>query len=216
MPAGSIVPHPRTPRPTAMTAAPDPQPAPQRMTAEEIARRANALRTELVKFISVHIADASEAEDVFQETCLTAARQADTFEWRGEAEFRGWLYQIARSRISDWMIHAHREKRNVGRREHLPVPDSGSDPLARFPSRRAETPSGALRLRDQLEWWLEQIATHLTEQQAMVLKALVMDGLTFEEVAEATGLTVVNVRQIKSRAISRLKTILSASVLFKK
>src|SRR5262245_50429790 len=55
------------------------------------------------------------AEDIWQETLTQAWRDRAKHEWRGEAAFRAWLFEIAKNRIRDAARGLATAKRGAGR-----------------------------------------------------------------------------------------------------
>ena len=138
------------------------------------------------------LGDAEDAEDAVQETLVRLARNAASF--RGEAKLSTWLYRVARNVCTDRV-------RYEARRPSTPVadiaeihdqPDEG-DPIESHAT--AATVGAAL---DQLD-----------ERSRQLLLLVAVDGLTYAEAAELTGLAVGTVKSRVSRARVQLGELLA-------
>ena len=152
------------------------------------------------------VGDREAADDLAQETLLRAWRALGSFR-RGSA-FYTWLYAIARNQVlSEW-----RRRRSVKGQAMLPIgpgasddPDAGSsrggaaEPAATGPGpgEEAARRDDARRVHDALGTLDEEF------REAVVLRDL--DGLSYEEIAEATGAPVGTVRSRihRGRAVLR-------------
>lgn len=146
------------------------------------------------------VGDREAADDLAQETLLRAWRALGSFR-RGSA-FYTWLYAIARNQVlSEW-----RRRRSVKGQAMLPIgpgpsddPDAGVQPASPGPG-----PGEEAARRDDAQRVHEALG-HLDEEfrEAVVLRDL--DGLSYEEIAEATGAPVGTVRSRihRGRAVLR-------------
>jgi RNA polymerase sigma-70 factor, ECF subfamily len=134
-----------------------------------------------------------DAEDAVQETFVRLARGAADF--RGDAKVSTWLYRIARNVCTDHV-------RYDARRPSTPVDDVASVHDAPDVDELAARDT-AMVLRDAL--------AKLDEGSRTVLLLVAVDGLSYEEAAEATGLAVGTVKSRVSRARVRLGELLAAS-----
>lgn len=134
--------------------------------------------------------------DIVQSTVRELLEQRD-FEWRGEVEFRAWLFQAALNKI--------REKaRFHGARKRTPeheVPGSASahgDVLC-----ASTTPSQEAIAHEEMARLDAAIAT-LTEPQRQVLTLARVVGLPHAVIAQQLGKSEVAVRQLLVRAMAAL------------
>jgi RNA polymerase sigma-70 factor (ECF subfamily) len=122
-------------------------------------------------------AHADAADDLHQETWISVARNAASFD-PGKASFQGWLFAIARNKVRD---HLRRQKVVVlalpEDDEAMTVPDPGPTPLDQAVSRET-----AQRILDAVE------ALPLAQRETFVMFAHA--GLSLEDVASATGVPV--------------------------
>jgi RNA polymerase sigma-70 factor (ECF subfamily) len=124
----------------------------------------------------------ADAEDVLQETLLTAAQKLKSY--RGEASFSSWLYAIARSGCS-------RRHRATRRQTELDDLDAVVDSAP-----RPDEVLIKVRVRAILERALATLDTAYRE----VLLLRDVEGLTAPEVADALGLSVPAVKSRLHRA----------------
>jgi RNA polymerase sigma factor (sigma-70 family) len=140
--------------------------------------------------------------DVVQSTVreLLAADQVEGFEWRGEAEFRAWLFQTALNKIRAKSRFHGAEKRTAAREV---APDSCGDERFAAALRDLATPSRAAMAREELQR-LELAFDELTEPQREVLTLSRVVGLPHALIAERLGKSEVAVRQLLVRAMAAL------------
>jgi len=130
------------------------------------------------------------AEDVLQETFVSAFRNAGGF--RAEGSARGWLFRIARNQA------ATARRRRVGEpRRHEPLEVLGSE--AGWGA-TAEHPIEALATRQALRGGLERLA----EEDREILLLRDVEGLSGDEAAQVTGLSLAAMKSRLHRARLRL------------
>jgi RNA polymerase sigma-70 factor (ECF subfamily) len=146
----------------------------------------------VLKLVSRFINDAAEAEGVAQEAFLKAYRALGSF--RGDSAFYTWLYRIAINTAKNALVSNRR--RPVDFDLDLQDPEQ-YDRHARL--KDAETPEGVL-LTDEIRSVVEKAMEQLPEdlRTAIVLREL--EGLSYEEIAEAMDCPVGTVRSRIFRA----------------
>jgi RNA polymerase sigma-70 factor (ECF subfamily) len=146
----------------------------------------------VLKLVSRFVPDAAEAEDVAQEAFLKAYRALASF--RGDSAFYTWLYRIAINTAKNALVSNRR--RPVDFDLDLQDPEQ-YDRHARL--KDGDTPEGVLlteEIRNVVERALEQLPEDL--RTAIVLREL--EGLSYEEIAEAMDCPVGTVRSRIFRA----------------
>lgn len=146
----------------------------------------------VLKLVSRFVNDASEAEDVAQEAFLKAYRALPSF--RGDSAFYTWLYRIAINTAKNALVSNRR--RPVDFDLDLQDPEQ-YDRHARL--KEGDTPEGVLlteEIRTVVERAMEQLPEDL--RTAIVLREL--EGLSYEEIAEAMDCPVGTVRSRIFRA----------------
>lgn len=146
----------------------------------------------LVKLISRYIRDPSEVLDIAQESFLKAYRALPNF--RGESAFYTWLYRIAINTAKNYLVSQSRRP-----------PDGDID------SMDAELYEGASELRDYgtperllLKEEIEKALIEAIEQLPQDLRTAItlreLEGLSYEEIAEAMECPIGTVRSRIFRA----------------
>jgi len=145
-------------------------------------------RTPLHSFLRRQTGDPARAEDLLQETFLRVIRHAP--DWRQSALVRTWLYTIARNLAAD-------EARRRPFRETVPLdaPAAGGRSHAERAADGGRAPDEAAA-DAQLRPLLEAALAALPPEQREVFLLREHAGLSFPEIAEATG---VNENTVKSR-----------------
>ncbi|HEU4601495.1 MAG TPA: RNA polymerase sigma factor RpoE, partial [Steroidobacteraceae bacterium] len=146
----------------------------------------------VLKLVSRFVSDAAEAEDVAQEAFLKAYRALASF--RGESAFYTWLYRIAINTAKNALVANRR--RPVDFDLDLQDPEQ-YERQARL--KDEDTPEGVLltdEIRNVVERAMEQLPEDL--RTAIVLREL--EGLSYEEIAEAMDCPVGTVRSRIFRA----------------
>jgi RNA polymerase sigma-70 factor (ECF subfamily) len=133
------------------------------------------------------------AEDVASETWVRVIAALTGFSG-GEAEFRAWLFTIARHKVIDW-------SRAQARHRTVPLADGESPPRTTAP----DTADIALE-RMSTEAVLGIVAT-LPAEQAEIIMLRVVAGLDTADVSRIVGKTPGAVRVAAHRALRRLATV---------
>jgi RNA polymerase sigma-70 factor (ECF subfamily) len=146
----------------------------------------------VLKLVGRFVSDAAEAEDVAQEDFLKAYRALASF--RGDSAFYTWLYRIAINTAKNALVSNRR--RPVDFDLDLQDPEQ-YDRHARL--KEGDTPEGVLlteEIRNVVERAMEQLPEDL--RTAIVLREL--EGMSYEEIAEAMDCPVGTVRSRIFRA----------------
>lgn len=146
----------------------------------------------VLKLVSRFVSDAAEAQDVAQEAFLKAYRALPSF--RGESAFYTWLYRIAINTAKNTLVSNRR--RPVDFDLDLQDPEQ-YDRQAKL--KEVDTPEGVLlteEIRQVVERAMEQLPEDL--RTAIVLREI--EGLSYEEIAEAMDCPVGTVRSRIFRA----------------
>ena len=148
----------------------------------------------VVQRVAARIVGRTDADDVAQDTFLRAFHRLPQF--RGESPFLPWLLRIATS-VS---LNA------LARRRRPEASSAPADEAERVPS-GARTPAEALEERERRE----RLTTKLQQVQPahrLVLVLRDLEGLTYEEIAVATGTPLGSVKGRLFRARRELIEIL--------
>lgn len=158
-----------------------------------------AERPRLLNFVRRRVANEADVEDLVQDVFTELVNANRLLMPIGYVT--GWLFQVARNRITDLF----RKKRPVNfsdaavadddgepieLEDLLPSPDAGPD---------------ALYLRGVLEEELEDALAELPEAQREVFVAHELEGRSFRELAEETGISVNTLLARKRYAVLHLR-----------
>jgi RNA polymerase sigma-70 factor (ECF subfamily) len=142
--------------------------------------------------ISRYVGDWAETQDVAQEAFIRAFRAIGNF--RGESAFYTWLYKIAINTAKNWLV-------SQGRRP--PTDDvQVEDALhldAAVKLKDASTPEREL-MRQEIERRVFDTVAKLPEDLRMAITLREVDGLSYEEIAEAMSCPIGTVRSRIFRA----------------
>jgi RNA polymerase sigma-70 factor (ECF subfamily) len=139
--------------------------------------------------------------DVLQSVCADLLATPG-LAFADEVALRKWLYAAALNKLRNHRRRFRTQKRDAGREQPLPT-DGDVAAAGAVPA----TPSGELVARERaerLEHALAQLPAHYRE----VFRLARVDGLSYAQVAAATGRTEDSVRNVLARALTRLAELL--------
>jgi RNA polymerase sigma factor (sigma-70 family) len=158
-------------------------------------------QSRLLSFIRRRVPDPADAEDILQDVF---GRLIEANEMLVPIEHvTGWLYRVARNRIAD-LFRARRPERfseiapshdDLAFEELLPSPDDSPD---------------ALLERQLLFEALEVAINELPRDQRDVFVAHELDGKSFKQISEETGVSVNTLLSRKHYAVLRLREALQS------
>jgi len=160
---------------------------------------------ELFRFAMQRLRNEDDAEDVVQETFLTAWRTREAF--RGDLSERNWLYMILKSRIIDLV-----RRRQTRQRTFTDVEDLGEDNFREdghwAPEYRARPwPADAMSDVDRQDFQevFDLCLGNLNERQRLIFLAKEVDGFEAEEICQEFDITPSNLWVILHRARLKLR-----------
>jgi RNA polymerase sigma-70 factor (ECF subfamily) len=146
----------------------------------------------LVSVISRYVNDWSECQDVAQEAFVRAYRAIGSF--RGDAQFYTWIYRIAINTAKNWLV-------SQGRRP--PTEDVAVEDAVQFDGatrlHESATPEREL-MREEIERTVFATVEALPEELRTAITLREVDGLSYEEIAEAMNCPIGTVRSRIFRA----------------
>jgi len=146
----------------------------------------------IVKLISRYIADPNEALDVAQEAFIKAYRALPNF--RGDSAFYTWLYRIAINTAKNWLV-------SKGRRP--PESDVAAEDAEQLEAggslRDYDTPDQILA-KDEVERAVFEAIDELPHDLRTAITLREMEGMSYEEIAQAMDCPVGTVRSRIFRA----------------
>jgi RNA polymerase sigma-70 factor (ECF subfamily) len=146
----------------------------------------------ILKLIMRYVRDPSEAMDVAQEAFLKAYRAAPSF--RGDSAFYTWLYRIAINTAKNYLVAAGR------RPTHFDLDLQDPEQYEAFSKLRdLDTPEG-LALTDEIREAVNGAIADLPEDLRTAILLREIDGMSYEEIAQAMECPVGTVRSRIFRA----------------
>lgn len=146
----------------------------------------------IVGLISRYVADRSECEDVAQEAFVRAWRAIGSF--RGESAFYTWMYKIAVNTAKNHL---------VAMRRRPPTDDIAADDAVYLQGsgrmRDNATPEREM-MRQEIEQTVYSTVQALPEELRTAITLREVDGLSYEEIAEAMDCPIGTVRSRIFRA----------------
>ena len=142
------------------------------------------------------LSDEHEAEDVAQEAFVRAWLALPNF--RGQAQFRTWLYRIVTNLCYNRLPRLRRELAALGEAE---LPD--------LPDERQADPSAGLEAAERRAF-LHRAIDALPESYRMLILLRFQQGLAYEEIAAVVSLPLGTVKTGLFRARARLRQALQA------
>jgi len=141
-------------------------------------------------------AHAAVAEDLHQETWMSISRSAGSFD-SSRASFRAWMFTIARNKVWDQF-----------RRQKVSVLAYGEDDAAMSIADEGPSPFEQVQSRELAERLLAAVeALPLEQRGAFVMFA--DGGLSLDEIAQATGVTVETAKSRLRYARDKLRQSLA-------
>lgn len=142
--------------------------------------------------VSRLVADPLEQEDIVQDAFIKAYRAIGRF--RGDSAFYTWLYRIAVNTAKHHLVSAMR-------RPPMQDIDAGDMALVRTPPRLVEdnTPE-TIRQNDQLVQTIKRAIDGLPEELRQAITLRELEGLSYEDIAEAMNCPIGTVRSRIFRA----------------
>ena len=158
----------------------------------------------IIKLVQRYVRDHDEAMDVAQESFIKAYRALGSF--RGDSAFYTWLYRIAINTAKNYLVSAARRPPEVDLEgadgEEMDIDDIQKD---------IETPESVL-LTDEIKDTVIRTIQSLPEDLRVAIMLREIEGLSYEEIAEAMDCPIGTVRSRIFRAReaidSRLKPLL--------
>ena len=181
---------------------------PDRSIAEAVLAGDTAAYSQLVEryrgriYARVHalLNNHEDAEEVTQDAFVRALQRLDEFRW--EASFSTWLYQIASNLARNRYWHRRRRGAGCNLSLEMPIGDNGAR-LEDFMPDHQPDPAQRLNWReftDEIERHLDRIPDPPRE----IMSLRLMEHLSYEEIAEALQIPVGTVKSRIARARGHL------------
>ncbi|MDA0822982.1 MAG: RNA polymerase sigma factor RpoE [Proteobacteria bacterium] len=152
----------------------------------------------IIKLVSRYVRDQSDAQDIAQEAFLKAYRALPNF--RGDSAFYTWLYRIAINTAKNYVVSLSRRPAEA-RIEN----SDGDQMLIEDMQQDVATPENIL-LADEIKRTIVDAMDELPEDLRVAITLREMDGLSYEEIAEAMDCPIGTVRSRIFRAREAIDT----------
>ncbi|MBP7712201.1 MAG: RNA polymerase sigma factor RpoE [Gammaproteobacteria bacterium] len=146
----------------------------------------------LVKLVSRYVRDPSEVMDVVQEAFIKAYRALPSF--RGESAFYTWIYRIAINTAKNYLVAQGRRPPDGD------IDSSDVDQIEGETELKDNATPERLLLRDEIEETVMDAIAQLPEDLRVAITLRELEGLSYEEIAEAMDCPVGTVRSRIFRA----------------
>ncbi len=146
----------------------------------------------IVKLISRYVRDPDESLDVAQETFIKAYRALANF--RGESAFYTWIYRIAINTAKNHLVAQGRRPPDTDIDAEDAVQLEGESLL-----RENDSPEHMV-LKDEIQQTIFQAIEDLPEDLRTAITLRELEGLSYEEIAQAMGCPIGTVRSRIFRA----------------
>jgi RNA polymerase sigma-70 factor (ECF subfamily) len=143
--------------------------------------------------------------DLVQSVCADVLGDLGGFEYRGEEQFRHWLFQRALHKILNKRRFHEAEQRDARRERPVDSPSSAATLLECYQS--ICTPSRVARGREALAEF-ERAFARLPEDYREAITLYRIVGLPYADIAAAMGRSEGAVRNLVYRGLARLSTLL--------
>lgn len=146
----------------------------------------------IVKLVSRYVPESSEALDVSQEAFIKAYRALDSF--RGDSAFYTWLYRIAINTAKNYLVAKRRRPVDGG----LDLQDPEQYEMQSRASHH-DTPEG-MALTDEIRDTVDSAIANLQEDLRTAITLRELEGMSYEDIADAMDCPVGTVRSRIFRA----------------
>lgn len=155
----------------------------------------------VVKLVSRYVHDSSEAQDVAQEAFLKAYRAIPNF--RGDSAFYTWLYRISINTAKNYLVSLGRRPPNADVELSDAENYDSADELRDYAS-----PEEHL-LKDEVERTVLEALDALPDDLRTAITLREIEGMSYEDIAEAMACPVGTVRSRIFRAREAINTRLN-------
>ncbi len=132
-------------------------------------------------YIRMMVKDVDLADDIMQETFIKAVRFIDEGRYTDNGKFLSWVLRIAHNRVLDY-FRQQKSARTVNES------DAGYDVLGTM--RFAEQNIEDKMVAEQIEADVRRMIEFLPEEQREVVQLRYYSGLSFQEIADQTGVSI--------------------------
>lgn len=169
------------------------------------ARNLPDLVTYLRAKVGGQLAERESVRDLAQSVCREVLRDLDQLEFRGEEQFRAYLFLQASRKVIDRHRYHKQEMRDPARQQALPADTEAAELFGAFASN--PSPSRVAGAREELSR-VERAIERLPDAQREAVLLSRIRGLSYQEIAVQKGTTEAAVRGLVARGLANLATML--------
>lgn len=156
-------------------------------------------QNKIINLIGRYVSDHALAMDVAQETFIKAYRGLKNF--RGDSAFYTWLYRIAINAAKNQLVSSGRHAPAIG------IDASEAEQFTDATWLRHEDSPERILLSDEIKQQIMDTVEQLPEDLRLAITLREMEGLSYEEIAEAMDCPIGTVRSRIFRARERIDSI---------
>lgn len=142
-----------------------------------IDRHSNRIRD----YIRMMVKDRDRADDILQDTLIKAVRTIDEGRYVDSGKFLSWVLRIAHNQVIDY-FRQQKSSRTINEAE------AGYDVIGSL--RIAERNVEDRIISEQIEQDVRRLIEHLPEEQREVVMMRYYSGMSFQEIADQTGVSI--------------------------
>jgi len=153
------------------------------------------------------LGNAEDALDVVQESFIHVLRGIGSF--RGQSSFRTWLFRIVTHAALDW--RRCRAVRSAASLDAESSPEPAATCAASCGGERRRSPTAEAVAAD-LKEAINKALMNVSEKNRVALVLYALEGMSYQEVAEALGISVGTVMSRIFNARQRLRELLASEI----
>jgi RNA polymerase sigma-70 factor (ECF subfamily) len=150
------------------------------------------------------LAGRESVHDLAQSVCREVLRDLDKLVFRGEEQFRAYLFLQASRKVVDRYRYHKQEMRDPARAEPLPHESRDAEVLGLYGDLTPSRVAGAKEELGRVEQALQLLPD--AQRDAVLLSRLA--GLSYQEIARQKGISEAAVRGLVARGLARLAGLL--------
>lgn len=147
----------------------------------------------IMRLLARMVRDTDEIEDLAQETFIKAYRAIKKF--RGESAFYTWLYRIAINTARNWQTRQYRQPQTIE-----PFENEVGETFEQIDNLTDISTPASILFSKQVAQTIQNTLKTLPDELRTALELREIEGMTYEEIAQAMGCPIGTVRSRIFRA----------------
>src|SRR5690625_5092844 len=157
----------------------------------------------IMRLLARMVRDTDEIEDLAQETFIKAYRAINQF--RGDSAFYTWLYRIAINTARNWQARQYRQPQTVE-----PFENEEGETFEQVENLTDISTPASILFSKQVAQTIQDTLKVLPKELRTALELREVEGMTYEEIAQAMGCPIGTVRSRIFRAREAVANALRA------